>query len=140
MESLQRTIVINAKPAEVWEALTNPELTKKYMFNCEVISTWAIGSPIVWKGNYQGYETGENGIILNCEKEKQLKYSSFDPNFGLEDIPENYLHITYDLLYKDGQTELTFTADNFNNDPKRLPGIGQMWDTIVLPAFKELFV
>ena len=136
---LKRTIILNAKPSEIWEALTNPALTKKYMFNCEAHSTWIVGSSIIWKGNFQGYETGEKGVILNYVKGKQLKYSSIDPNFGIADIPENYLHITYDLLEKDEHTELTTTIENFNNDPNRIIDIAKGWDNIILPTIEKLF-
>ncbi len=113
---MKRIMILKARSSEVWDALINPSITKKYMFNCEAHSDWKIGSSIVWKGNFQGYESGEKGIILNFEKGKQLKYSSIDPNFGIEDKPENYLHIAYNLSEKKEQTELTITIENFNND------------------------
>jgi uncharacterized protein YndB with AHSA1/START domain len=137
-QTITRSILINAGVADVWDALTNPQKTKKFMFNCEARSTWLVGSSINWSGNFQGYESGEKGIILNFEKEKRLKYSSIDPNFGIADIPENYLHITYDLASKGAQTELTTIIDNFNNDPNRCTHIAKGWDTIVLPALKTL--
>ena len=37
---VKKEITINATPAEVWDALTNPEKTKEYFFNCEVHSDW----------------------------------------------------------------------------------------------------
>lgn len=97
---LTRKIILNAKPSEIWELLTNPDLTKIYMFNCEAHSSWKVGSEIRWKGNFQGYESGEKGTILEVIQNRRLKYSSIDPNFGIEDIPENYLHVTYDLMQK----------------------------------------
>lgn len=136
---MKRTILLNAKPSKVWDALKDPKMTKKFMFNCEAHSSWEIGSPIVWKGNFQGYESGEKGIILNYEKEKQLQYSSIDPNFGIEDIPENYLHITYDLSENGEGTELKMTIENFNNDPERIINVAKGWDNVILPALAKLF-
>jgi uncharacterized protein YndB with AHSA1/START domain len=42
MEELfvKNSITINASPAKVWDALTNPEQTRKYMFGCETVSDW----------------------------------------------------------------------------------------------------
>lgn len=136
---MKRVLVLKTKPSKVWDALTNPIITKKYMFNCEAHSDWKIGSPIVWKGNFQGYESGEKGIILNYIKEKQLKYSSIDPHFGVKDVPENYLHITYDLSEMKGQTELIVTIENFNKDPDRIGHVAKGWDNIVIPAINTLF-
>ncbi len=48
------SISINASIAKVWDALTNPEVIKQYMFGTEIISDWKEGSPIIWKGEWQG--------------------------------------------------------------------------------------
>lgn len=134
-----RTLILNATPERVWLTLTRPEETKKFMFNCEVHSDWNVGSEIKWKGNYQGYESGEKGEILEIEKYKRLKYTSIDPNFGIEVKPENFLHITYDLRAFDNRTELTTSIENFNDDPNRIEHITTGWDNIVLPAIEKLF-
>lgn len=136
---LIRTVTLNASPEQVWHALTSPEETRKYMFNCEVSSPWTVGSEIRWKGNYNGYESGERGVILELEKNKRLKYSSIDPNFGIEVKPENYLHITYDLASSGSGTALTTTVESFNNDPKRMVHLAAGWNNIVLPALVALF-
>lgn len=47
---VKKHIAINAPVKAVWDALTNPEKTKEYFFNCRVISTWKPGSPITFKG------------------------------------------------------------------------------------------
>ncbi|KQC01359.1 SRPBCC domain-containing protein [Pedobacter sp. Hv1] len=134
-----RTLILNAGTDKVWNALTNPVQTKKYMFNCEVTSDWKVGSEIKWKGNYEGYESGERGKILEIDKYKKLKYSSIDPNFGIELKPENYLHITYHLNDLNEKTKLILTVESFNNDPKRMEHIAGGWDNIVLPAIERIF-
>ena len=50
----KESISINAPVGKVWDALTNPEVIKQYMFGTNVISDWKEGSPIVWKGEWQG--------------------------------------------------------------------------------------
>ncbi len=135
---IKRQNVLDVKPDILWDTLTNPNKTKLFMFNCEAHSDWKVGSEIKWKGNFNGYETGEKGIILELIENEHLKYSSIDPNFGIEDIPENYLHITYDLKEVDGKTELTTTIENFNDDPERIVHIAKGWDDIVLPAIMEI--
>jgi len=136
---VRRSTLVNAPPEAVWAALTTPEQTQKYMFNCAVSSDWKKGSPITWTGNYQGYESGERGVILECDPGKKLKYTSFDPNFGLTDTPENYLHITYELEDREGQTHLSTTIENFNDDPKRCEHIAGGWDHVVLPGLQAMF-
>lgn len=138
-DKITRKLMLNTSAGNVWNALTLPQETKKYMFNCEAHSDWKIGSDIKWKGNYQGYESGEMGKILEIEEGKHLKYSSIDPNFGIEVRPENYLHITYDLEEKNGKTEVTTIIENFNSDPKRLEHVAAGWDNIVLPGLAKMF-
>jgi uncharacterized protein YndB with AHSA1/START domain len=138
-DKIERSTLLNATPSMVWNALTTPEQTKKFMFNCEVYSDWEIGSPVTWKGNYQGYETAERGVVIFVEKEKLLKYSSFDPNFGLIDIAENYLVITYELDEQDGKTLLKTTIENFNGDPDRCTHIAKGWDEVVFPSLHKVF-
>lgn len=136
---ITRTLTLQASDSAVWQALTSPTETKKYMFNCEVSSNWQVGDEITWKGNFQGYESGERGNILEIIQNKRLKYSSIDPNFGIAIKAENYLHISYDLDSQDGNTVLTTTIENFNGDPERLKHVAHIWDTYVLPAFEKLF-
>ena len=59
---------IEASPAEVWKALTDPELIKKYMFGSEVVTDWQPGSPITWKGEYEGKPYEDKGEILEVEQ------------------------------------------------------------------------
>lgn len=45
-----QSVTIQATPEQVWEALVNPRLIKKYMFGADVRSEWKEGSPITWNG------------------------------------------------------------------------------------------
>ena len=53
------------------------------------------------------------GAIVNIEIEKQLAYTTFDPNARWEDIPENYLTVTYKLTHESGLTTLSVTHGDF---------------------------
>lgn len=48
------SITINAPVAKVWEALVSPAMIKQYMFGTNVVTDWKEGSPIVWRGEWQG--------------------------------------------------------------------------------------
>jgi uncharacterized protein YndB with AHSA1/START domain len=41
---ITRSVLLNATPERVWEALTHPGMTKHYLYNCEVESEWHKGS------------------------------------------------------------------------------------------------
>ncbi len=113
--NIVNTIDITAPISTVWDALTNPEITKAYMFGCEALSDWEIGSELLWKGQYQGLDmVFVKGKILDLVPNQLLVYTVFDPNSSIPDIPENYLNVTYHLTRKNNQTTLTVTQGDYN--------------------------
>ena len=48
------TSMIHAPISKVWQALVNPEIIKQYLFNTDVISDWKVGSPITYRGEWEG--------------------------------------------------------------------------------------
>ena len=109
------SIICNAPKAAVWDALTNPEQTPKYMFGCEAISDWTPGSPLIWRMEWEGKELiAVKGHIVRIEPETRLDYTVFDPQSTIEDIPENYLTVTYELTETDGKTQLIVTQGDYN--------------------------
>jgi uncharacterized protein YndB with AHSA1/START domain len=140
---VKNTIVIDASPAKVWDALTNPAQTKKYMFGCETVSDWKKGSSLLWKGSYQGKEMiFVKGEILEIEPEKKLIYTTIDPNSNIDDVPENYLTVTYSLTEENGKTNLTVIQGDFSKvaeGEKRYTEAyngGQGWSPILLEIKK----
>jgi len=116
---MEKTIInsihIHANAEKVWDALINPEKTKVYMFGCATVSTWEIGSDLLWEAMYEGQKTVfVKGKILVFEPNKKLVYSVFDPNSSMEDVPENYLNVTYELEENAGTTLFTVTQGDYN--------------------------
>jgi uncharacterized protein YndB with AHSA1/START domain len=112
---VQNKIMINAPASKVWDALTNPAQTKKYMFGCETVSDWKKGSPLLWRGSYEGKEmVFVKGAIVDINPGKFLAYTTIDPNGPIADIPENYLTVTYELATENGQTALTVTQGDYS--------------------------
>ncbi|MBS1597870.1 MAG: SRPBCC domain-containing protein [Bacteroidetes bacterium] len=109
------TIEINAPVSKVWDALTNPTQTKKYMFGCETVSDWKKGSALLWRMIHEGKEfVAVKGIIEDIQPEKFLAYTTIDPNSGIADVPENYLTVTYTLNSEGQQTVLTVTQGDYS--------------------------
>ena len=67
---VKKEIRINAQPSAVWDALTDPEKTKRYFFNCKVVSSWKEGTPITFRGKMFWFIPIEmKGRILKIEPE-----------------------------------------------------------------------
>ena len=65
--------------------------------------------------DYEGKEfIAVKGHITRIEPETQLDYTVFDPQSTIEDIPENYLTVTYELTETDGKTQLVVTQGDYN--------------------------
>ncbi len=148
MKPLQITnsISINAPASKVWDALINPEQTKKYMFGCEAISAWKKGSTLIWKMMHEGKEfIPVKGHIVEIEPHKILSYTVIDPhNPNIPDIPENYLVVTYFLESTGGQTNLTVVQGDYNtvaDGEKRYQesyNNGEGWNPILVEIKKML--
>ena len=141
---VKNNITINAPAAKVWDALVNPEQTKKYMFGCETISDWKLGSSLLWRGNYEGKEMDfVTGKIIDIKPYTFLKYTVIDPSASYDDIPENHLNVSYELSEQDGKTTLTVTQDGFEDaaeGEKRYKDVynnGEGWNPI-LTEIKKL--
>ena len=63
-------IDIAAPATEVWHALTDPESIAKYFFGSQVETDWKPGSPITWKGQYNGKSFEDKGEILEVERNR----------------------------------------------------------------------
>ena len=106
------SVTINAPREQVWDALVTPEAMKQYMFGTTVVSDWREGSPIVWKGVWQGTSYEDKGVILKLHPQQTLQYSHFSPLSGVPDQPENYHTVTVELSDTGDQTEVTLAQDN----------------------------
>jgi uncharacterized protein YndB with AHSA1/START domain len=84
------TISIDATAAEVWKALTSPELIKKYLMGTDVSSDWKEGSTITYSGEYNGKKYQDKGIIKKIEPGKILQSTYRSSISEKEDKPENY--------------------------------------------------
>lgn len=130
------TTTIDAPVSKVWQALVNPEIIKQYLFNTDVISDWKVGSPIIYRGEWEGKPFEDKGKILEIEPEKILKSTHWSPLSGVPDTPENYHTVTYTLSEKGDGTEVTITQDN-NASEEEEAHSEKNWQT-VLKGLKDL--
>jgi len=130
------TVRINAPICKVWNALINPELIKDYMFDTTVISDWKEGSSIMWKGEWKGKPYEDHGVILSIEEEKMLQYSHFSPMEGVEDKPENYRIVTFELFEEENDVLVNLFQDN-NPSEKAKEESEKNWN-MMLSSMKEM--
>ena len=102
--------------AGVWEILTESFYTKQYMFGCSAISDWEPGSTLDWKMIHEGKEMiPVTGKVKEFVPNVKLVYTVTDPNAGWEDIPQNYLNVTFTMMQHDDDTLLSVLQDGFED-------------------------
>lgn len=126
---------ISASPAQVWSALTDPAKIEQYMFGAKVETTWQPGDPIVWHGEYEGKAYQDKGEVVAVEPQHRLTVTHFSPLTGLEDKPENYHTLTYELTDAGDKTEVALSQDN-NSSPEEAERSRANWETM-LAGLKE---
>jgi uncharacterized protein YndB with AHSA1/START domain len=124
------TTLVNAPASKVWDALTNPSLIKQYLYGTEVTSDWKAGSPITYKGEWEGKSYEDKGEILQIEPNTLLVSTFWSSLAGLPDIPENYKTLRYELSPENGGTRITITQDN-NATQEEADHSKQNWNTVL---------
>jgi uncharacterized protein YndB with AHSA1/START domain len=99
-----------------WNALTNPDVLGKALFGSQVETSWKVGEPITFCGEWRGKHFEDKGQILAFSPPKQLRFSHFSTLSGLEEKPENFHVLTFELL-PGAKTTVQLTQENENDKP-----------------------
>jgi len=131
-------ITIEAPREIVWSALTRPEYVRRWQYNSDLTTDWIVGQAIRFSAEWQGQTFAQWGTVLEFEFPNRLRYSLFAPRPGLEDRPENYFTMTYQLTDVVDGTMVTFVHE----DPRELDGIENNVDQEdpVLMALRDVVV
>ncbi len=132
----EAAVIIKAPASRVWEALTNPDQIKQFMFGSEVVTTWQEGSPIIYRGMWQGKPFEDKGRVVKVEPPKTLITTHWSPMSGTPDTPENYHQVSYELTPVAGGTRVTLRQDN-NASPEEQEHSAQNWK-MMLDSLKKL--
>jgi uncharacterized protein YndB with AHSA1/START domain len=115
--SVSASIQVNAPASKVWEALTNPEIIKQYLFGTETITDWKVGSDIVFQGEYNGVTYKDKGTVQQNIPDELLSYLYWSSFMGIEDTPDNYSLVTCAIKSIDANhSEFTWTQKGFANE------------------------
>jgi len=130
------SVTIRASVQGVWEAITTPELIKRWFFGVDTETDWRPGSPIVHRGEWQGKPYEDKGEIVKIEPPRLLVHTHWSPMSGTPDDPEHYQEVTWSLAEQDSSTELTVSERNLPSDEAKAAS-DQSWP-LVLGHLKEL--
>ncbi len=125
---------IASTPDRVFNALTDPELTRRYWFNHRNASDWQVGS----RWAHQDYDQGRVDIVGRVEESeppRRLVVTWADP--ADEASPEKHSRVTFEVAPYQGGVRLTVTHDELEPGSKMEKGISFGWP-LVLSNLKTL--
>jgi uncharacterized protein YndB with AHSA1/START domain len=121
---------VAAAPERVWSALTEPQQIAAYMDGSNVTTTWEVGTPITWDGEYQGRAYQDKGEVLTYDEPHVLSVTHYSPMMGQPDEPENYHTVVYTLTATEGGTHLDLTQDG-NESQEQADQFSQHWQQML---------
>lgn len=126
---IQYKTIVNAPIEKVWEALTNPEIFKQYFFGTEMLTSWKVGEEIIFQGEWEGQKYKDRGQILEYVHNEKLAYSYLSSWSEMEDLPENYLWVSYEVKPTEKGTELTIQQTNYDEEKAKHSEVS--WSSLV---------
>lgn len=115
-QAAQVSTELNTSLDTAWKALTNPDVLGRAFFGSQVETSWKVGEPIVFHGEWHGRHFEDKGRVLAFSPPRQLRFSHFSALSGLEEKPENFHVVTFELL-PGPKTTLRLTQENENDKP-----------------------
>jgi uncharacterized protein YndB with AHSA1/START domain len=129
-------IFIRTTPQKLWDAITNPDLTRQYFYGSSVKSDWKVGSPVEHLGG--DGKAMLQGKILEAEPPRRL-VTTFAATFGHDadtrkDPPSR---VTWEIEPRGEVCKLTLVHDDFESETATYKSAGPGWNP-VLSGLKTL--
>ncbi|MFD3471358.1 SRPBCC family protein [Streptomyces sp. NPDC058682] len=132
------TLYIQADPARVWQALTEPAFTRRY-WGLSFETDWAVGSPMAWVE--RGARTSDpEQVVLDCVPDRLLSYTwhTFTPQWAAsvgigeelraELAKERRTKVTYEIEpVGDTLARLTILHEDFEPGGTLIGMCGRAW-------------
>jgi uncharacterized protein YndB with AHSA1/START domain len=132
---------INASADKVWDAITNPDKIEQYLSGSRIETDWKPGS----KSNFYIEQdkkqiTIVKGEVIRNIPGRLLEHTLFPAGTKLNDSPENYIVITYELEEHGDETDLTIVQKGYKyveDGFQRYIDTQKGWK-VALPKLKEV--
>jgi uncharacterized protein YndB with AHSA1/START domain len=125
---------IRATPEKVFEAITNPEIARRYWAH-ENVSDWRPGSKWEHVRSDAARNVAIAGKVVECTPPRRLVMTWASASEYAD--PAKHSRVTFDVVAFDGMVRLTVTHDELEPGSKMLAGISNGWPR-VLSSLKSL--
>jgi uncharacterized protein YndB with AHSA1/START domain len=137
VKTTESIVRIHAPASKVWQALTVPGLVKQWQYGSDLLTTWIPGTQIIFRNEWNGQVFEQRGTVLEFVPVSRLRYSLFFPRPDVQDVPESYFFMTYELTESGGHTSLVFRQEDPRPSPPDASAGGDDGPD-VLSSLKEL--
>lgn len=136
--TIRKIVCIEARPEQVFDALTSPAAIVTYFPLQQVTSGWEEGGEILFDGEVNGSPFRDHGVIQVLSRPSRFKYSYWSDNHGTERTPENHLTIDYRLSAHPRGTQLELEHANLRSE-EMFRAMDSVWDHLLgsLAAYVE---
>lgn len=117
-------LYVRTTPEKLWDALTQPEFTKRYWAETWQDSDWKTGSE--WKLMIPDGRVGDIGRIIHADPPKRLEIE-WGVNFIPELKVEGPTRVVYELEQMGATVKLTFTQESPVKDSKVIGMMSNGW-------------
>jgi uncharacterized protein YndB with AHSA1/START domain len=127
-------IYIRSTPEKVFEAITRPDIARRY-WGHENVSEWKPGSD--WQHVRDNEQRTVNvvGKVVEVDAPTRLVITWASPSSAAD--PDSYSRVAFDVAAYEGMVRLTVTHDELEAGSGMAKGIQQGWP-IVLSSLKSL--
>ena len=126
-------IYMQSTPDDVWRALTDPSMTKKYFHDTRVVSDFQVGSPIAYLLDEEaGPREAVRGTILESDPPRLLKTSFYfaENSHGGKERSEETV-VTYAVEPVGEVVKLTVTHEGFAGESEMFRSTATGWPPIL---------
>jgi uncharacterized protein YndB with AHSA1/START domain len=125
---------IRTTPEKLWQALTDPEFTRRYFFETWQDCEWKAGAS--WRMVVPNGQATDSGQVLEIDPPRRLVLS-WRNEFRPELHEEGYSRCTFELEPKGSSVKLTIVHEIDRPDSKLVQAVSNGWPHI-LSSLKSL--
>jgi uncharacterized protein YndB with AHSA1/START domain len=128
--SLAVETVISADIGAVWEILVNPTRTGELFWGSTVESDFKVGSPIVWKGMWEGKPFEDRGVIKQVRRNALLQYTHWSTATGSAEDEGSHNLLTFRLSQEKQGVRVVLQHENIATKEMKEHS-EQMWNQLL---------
>ncbi len=125
---------IRTTAEKLWQALIEPEFTRRFWFECWQESAWKAGAS--WRLMLPDGRVGDSGEIVEIEPQRRLVVS-WRNEFKPEMREEGHSRLTYELAEHGGPVKLTVIHEMDRAGSKLIEAVSGGWP-LILASLKSL--